>query len=168
MSEDKTQDKIDEAGRRRRKKKSTYADIEFNDSPEDQHCRVAIAVLDAVDLEVSHDGAKGGEETEQEDADKTNLLASRNVELEQHRNGKQCHNDIRHNRDDRVTGKGRARGQTSAFFRGVPRLVNLFGGKSVLEISGICQSETYRERKMAGERGRTGWQANTRASAHPR
>lgn len=35
----------------------TYADVEFNRAPEDQHGGVAVSELNAVDLEVSEDRA---------------------------------------------------------------------------------------------------------------
>jgi hypothetical protein len=62
----------------------TYPDVELNHPPQDEHGRVAVAVLDAVDLQIPKNGAERGEEAQHKDEDEADLLADVDLELEQH------------------------------------------------------------------------------------
>jgi len=107
-----------------RGKRGTHADVELDCPEEDQHGRVAVAELDAVDLQVAQDGADGGEDAEQEDEDEADLLVLADVELEQDRDGKHGDDDVGDDGHDGVAREGRARRQARAVDEGLPALVN--------------------------------------------
>lgn len=81
---------------------STYADIEFDNTPEHKHGRVSVTKGDAVQLNQAQDGADGREETKQEDTDKTGLLASWDLERQEDRNGQDGDQDIGDDGDEGV------------------------------------------------------------------
>lgn len=88
----------------------TYAHVELDDTPDDKHGGVVVAVLNLVDLQVSHDGADGGEEAKRENANQAQLLLARDVDLEQHGDGQQRDHDVGHDGDDGIAREGGAVG----------------------------------------------------------
>lgn len=80
----------------------TYAHIELDCSPENKHGAVAVTILDAVDLQVAHDGADGREKTKSENADETDFFAPLDVKTQQDGKGDDPHDDIADNSNDGI------------------------------------------------------------------
>lgn len=80
----------------------TYANIKLNGTPKDKHCGVAISVGNPVDLCISQDRTDCGEQTKQEDGNKTDLLACLDVELEENWQRQNGNNDIGNNGDNSI------------------------------------------------------------------
>ena len=58
---------------------TTYSDVEFNSSPQNQHCRISVSKGYSVNLSEPEDGANCCEEAEQEQAHDTSFLGGFNA-----------------------------------------------------------------------------------------
>lgn len=108
----------------RNNKQETYADVELDHAPQNQHSRVSIAVLDAIDLQIPEHGAEGREKSQQKDDDQTDLLGHADLELDQDWNRNDSNRHIRDYRDDGVCGEGWTRFEACTWRERVPRLVH--------------------------------------------
>lgn len=139
---------------------ATYTNVELDDAPHDEHGRVAVAVLDPVDLEVAEDGAERGEEAEQEDDDEADLFARADLELQQGGDGHDGHDDVGDDGDHGVGGEGWARGQALSGHGWLPRFVDL-GGCTIVSDRGPWAG-------ALDVGGLTGLQARIKLREHPR
>lgn len=113
----------------------TYADIELDNSPQNQHGRVA-GSGDGDDLHHAHDRTHSRQQTQQENAAERDFLLQVDVQFDEQRDWEEKDDDIKEDCHCGQTVESRVVGQAFAFSQWHPRLSNWRTLKDEDECSG--------------------------------